>query len=66
MHITLNGEQQGVTDGTTLAKLIDNLGLKGQRIAVEVNEELIPRSLHDQQLLAEGDAIEIVHAIGGG
>lgn len=66
MQITLNGEQREIADATTLATLIDSMGMTGQRIAIEVNETLVPRSQHDQHLLTEGDTIEIVRAIGGG
>jgi len=43
-----------------------DLAARGQRFAVEVNEELIPRSLHADRRLVEGDRVEVVHAIGGG
>lgn len=45
---------------------IDALGLGGRRIAVELNEDILPRSQHGETRLADGDRIEIVHAIGGG
>ena len=66
MDILLNGEKTQVADGQTLAALIDTLALEGTRFAVEVNETLIPRSEHAQYHLNEGDAVEIVQAIGGG
>jgi sulfur carrier protein len=66
MHILINGETQQVTDAITLAGLVAELDLAGKRIAVEVNEELVPRSAHDDCVLKEGDHVEIVQAIGGG
>lgn len=66
MHIQLNGDRHEVETGSTLATLIDSLDLSGKRIAVEINEELVPRSEHDTHVLAEGDRVEIVQAIGGG
>ncbi|WP_110647879.1 sulfur carrier protein ThiS [Salinicola peritrichatus] len=66
MQIQLNGEPRQCDDGQTLSQLVEALGLTGRRIAIEVNEEIVPRSLHAQMRLADGDRVEIVHAIGGG
>jgi len=66
MNISVNGEKTRVDDNLTLAALIEGMTLEGTRYAVEVNEELIPRSQHAEHLLHEGDAVEIVQAIGGG
>lgn len=66
MNIELNGEPQTCAEGLTLAALIEQLALTGKRIAVEVNLEIISRSQFEQFRLAEGDRVEIVHAIGGG
>ena len=66
MNIVLNGEPQGLDDALTLRGLIERLELGGKRLAVEVNEEVVPRSLHAEYRLHEGDRVEIVHAIGGG
>lgn len=66
MQIQLNGEARDLAPGLTLAQLIDTLGLSGRRIAVERNEEIVPKSEHDTTHLTDGDRIEIVHAIGGG
>jgi sulfur carrier protein len=49
-----------------VADLVADLAATGQRFAVEVNEELVPRSLHGGRALADGDRVEVVHAIGGG
>ncbi|MFY0992805.1 sulfur carrier protein ThiS [Halomonas sp. C05BenzN] len=66
MQIQLNGEARTLTPDLTVAELVESLGLAGRRIAVEVNEEIVPKSEHDEIRLAEGDRVEVVHAIGGG
>ncbi|WP_457676526.1 sulfur carrier protein ThiS [Thiolapillus sp.] len=66
MNILLNGENITVADATTLADIVRSMNLEGSRYAIEVNEELVPRSKHDSHRLKEGDNVEIVQAIGGG
>ncbi|MFW2372353.1 MAG: sulfur carrier protein ThiS [Gammaproteobacteria bacterium] len=66
MQIILNGDAREVADKSSLSQLVDSLQLKGKRLAIEVNEEIIPRSAHDTYTLQDGDQVEIVHAIGGG
>ncbi len=66
MQIQLNGETKEVAKDTTLAGLVAELGLEGSRYAIEVNEELVPRSEHARHALREGDRVEVVQAIGGG
>jgi sulfur carrier protein len=66
MRIVLNGERYPLDEGATVAALVDALALKGRRIAVEVNEEVVPRSRHAAHHLKDGDRVEVVHAIGGG
>ena len=66
MDIRLNGEPLALTAPCTLAGLLTAQGLAERRVAVEVNGEIVPRSRHAGHLLAEGDRVEIVHALGGG
>ena len=66
MHVQVNGEPREVPAGTTVADLVADLAASGQRFAVEINEELVPRSTHASRLLTAGDRVEVVHAIGGG
>ncbi|HCA24604.1 MAG TPA: sulfur carrier protein ThiS [Pseudomonas sp.] len=66
MQILLNGEPHQLDQPLTLSALIDQLGLTGKRLAVELNLEIVPRSQHADTRLSEGDRVEIVHAIGGG
>ncbi|MVW74319.1 sulfur carrier protein ThiS [Pseudomonas xionganensis] len=66
MQIQLNGEPFEVPTGETVAGLIERLDLAGRRVAVELNLDIVPRSQHATTALAEGDRVEVVHAIGGG
>ncbi|MFP3340961.1 sulfur carrier protein ThiS [Halomonas sp. DWK9] len=66
IQLTLNGEPYAMTAGLTAADLIEQLGLGGRRIAVEINEQIVPKSQLAATPLAAGDQIEVVHAIGGG
>ena len=66
MQIYLNGVEKQIPDTLDMADLIELLELKDQRIAVEVNEELVPRSTFSGHALREQDRIEIIHAVGGG
>ena len=66
MQIELNGQSRDAGDGLTVVALLQELELQGKRLAVEVNECVIPRSEHASHVLCEGDHVEIVHAIGGG
>ncbi len=66
MKIQLNGESRNIVENSTISSLVQQLGLSGSRYAVEVNEQLIPRSRHQDHILHEGDVVEVVQAIGGG
>ncbi len=66
MEIIVNGEAREVPDGVTTTALLELLGLQDARIAVEVNLEIVPRSMFGQHKLAPGDRVEVVRAIGGG
>ena len=66
MHIQLNGERYELPDGQSVADLLQRLELTGRRLAVELNQDIVPRSQHASTRLAEGDQVEVVHAIGGG
>jgi sulfur carrier protein len=66
MHIQLNGESRTIDPATTVAELVCELQLEGQRIAVEINAAIVPRSTFANRTLQEGDVMEIVQAIGGG
>jgi sulfur carrier protein len=66
MQIFINGEKRQVAEDLNMSALVQELDLADQRIAIEVNEELIPRSTFDAHRLQPGDRVEIVRAIGGG
>lgn len=66
MEIIVNSELHRFPASTTVADLIGQMALAGKRIAVERNGEIVPRSLHADTRLAEGDRLEIVVAVGGG
>lgn len=66
MDIQLNGDALAIETGSTIAVLLEHQGLAGRRVAVEVNGEIVPRGRHDAHVLAAGDRVEIVHALGGG
>lgn len=64
-EIQLNGESYTLA-GDTITDLLMALNFMGQRLAVEVNGEIVPRDSHKEYALAAGDKVEIVQAIGGG
>jgi sulfur carrier protein len=66
MQLQVNGEMVCLPEGATLEQLLTHLGIGTGRVAVEINREIIPRSRHGSHTLNDGDAVEIVHAIGGG
>jgi len=65
MKITINGQEQ-TSDPISLAQLIEQLGMKQDRVAVELNRSIIRREKWPETNLAEGDRLEIVHFVGGG
>jgi sulfur carrier protein len=66
VKVYVNDAPRELADGTTIAALVATLDLAGRRIAVELNQDIVPKSLHAQTILRDQDRIEIVHAIGGG
>jgi thiamine biosynthesis protein ThiS len=66
MKVVVNGDRREIPEGTTVTHLLQLLALPEGRIAVERNHEIIPRSLHSQTQLSEGDRIELVRFVGGG
>jgi thiamine biosynthesis protein ThiS len=69
MNLQINGEPHAVADAQasfTLAALIESLAMKPDRVAVELNREIVPRDRWLQTPLKEGDRLEIVHFVGGG
>ncbi len=66
MRVEVNGEPREVAAETTLARLVEHLALAPERLAVELNREVVRRKDWPQTVLKEGDRVEIVHFVGGG
>jgi sulfur carrier protein len=69
LTVVLNGQSrcfEGLSEPACLDGLVAELGLKGDRVAVELNGEIIPRSGWAAARLSEGDRVEVVHFVGGG
>jgi thiamine biosynthesis protein ThiS len=66
MRLIINGEERDFGSLSTLSDLIAQLGMKADRVAVELNRDLVPRDRWPSTQLADGDKLEIVHIVGGG
>ena len=66
MKLTINGDLRDFPDGLTLAALVAQLGMKADRVAVELNLEIVSREKWEATQLKDGDRLEIVHFVGGG
>jgi thiazole synthase len=66
VKIIVNGTEREVENGTTLAVLVEHLGLRTDRIATERNLQVIPKARYGDTALADGDKLEIVTFVGGG
>jgi sulfur carrier protein len=69
MKLFINGEEREFVDTSeplTLAGLVETLGMKADRVAIELNREIAPRSQWSETVLKNGDRLEIVHFVGGG
>ena len=66
MQLTVNGESRKVQPGETLAAFLGGLGLTPEKVAVERNGAIVPRSLYGQVRLEAGDRLEVVEFVGGG
>lgn len=66
IHIEVNGERQTTPSGSTVAGLLEQLDIRSDRVAVELNLQILDRQNFDRQCLQEGDRIEIISFIGGG
>jgi sulfur carrier protein len=65
MRLVINGEERDCA-ARTLDALVEELGMKGGRVAVELNREIVPRANWPATALKDGDRLEIVHFVGGG
>lgn len=66
MVIRINGKDSEVADDISVARLLEDLGLRPGRVVVERNARVLSRDAHGATLLEEGDEVEIVHFVGGG
>jgi len=66
IHIQVNGERQTAPSGSTVAGLLEQLDIRSDRVAVELNFQILDRQNFDRQCLQEGDQVEIISFIGGG
>jgi thiamine biosynthesis protein ThiS len=68
LKIHINGEERSFDSptGLTLAALVEILGMKADRVAVELNHDIVPRNSWPETQLHEGDRLEVVHFVGGG
>ena len=66
MRLQINGDEKQFADGLTLADLVAQLGMKSDRVAVELNREIVSRARWADTALHDGDKLEIVHFVGGG
>ncbi len=66
LRIQLNGQEHALPEATSLAGLVERLGLEARKIAIERNLEIVPRSAYAATMLVEGDRLEIVNFVGGG
>ena len=66
MKVTINGVARYFSEGMSLSDLLESHGFAGKKVAIERNEEIVPRSAFASTLLSDGDRMEIVHFVGGG
>jgi len=66
MQIVLNGDTVETGNACTVETLLQQLGISRERVAVELNSDIVPKGNYEKQLLSDGDKIEIVHFVGGG
>jgi thiamine biosynthesis protein ThiS len=67
MRLVINGEQREFSgEQLTLAALVEQLGMKSDRVAVELNRDIVPRDRWPETSLQDGDRLEVVHFVGGG
>lgn len=66
MKIVLNGESLETVEGASIETVLKQLGISRERVAVELNADIVPKADYEKQLLSDGDKIEIVHFVGGG
>ena len=66
IEVTVNGQSQQVAEGLTISSLLEVVDIPGPYLAVELNEDVVPRDEHEQRQVTAGDRIEVVTLVGGG
>jgi len=66
MTIVINGESQDIPDGLTVAALLDHIGMRAERVAIEYNRDILPRTRWGETQVQPRDSFEIVQFVGGG
>ena len=66
LTVTINGEDRRVPGPATLLQLLSHLGLDSRTVVVELNREIVRRARLGEVMVADGDAVELVHFVGGG
>jgi thiamine biosynthesis protein ThiS len=66
MNLYINGDERSFDPAMTLASLVEALGMRSDRVAVELNRDIVPRDRWPDTLLRDGDRLEIVQFVGGG
>lgn len=66
MQVVINGEPREIADGVTITALLTTLGIDLRRVAVELNEQVVPKARHTETVLEPNDRLEIVTFVGGG
>ncbi|MBR5682251.1 MAG: sulfur carrier protein ThiS [Ruminococcus sp.] len=63
--VKINGEMLD-KNGKSVSEVLSEMGISGQRVAVELNEEIVPKAKYDETILKDGDSVEVVRFVGGG
>jgi sulfur carrier protein len=63
--VKINGELLD-KDGKTVTEMLADMDISGQRVAVEINEEIVPKANYGETVLRDGDKVEVVRFVGGG
>jgi thiamine biosynthesis protein ThiS len=66
IQIILNGKPHNIKEKTNIISLLETLSLSEKKVAIEINEEVVPRDNYVKKILLAKDRVEIVHFIGGG
>lgn len=63
--VKINGEMLDKS-GRSVSEVLSEMSISGQRVAVEINEEIVPKAKYDETILKDGDSVEVVRFVGGG